>query len=128
LTGDNVNELLHPYPSNPQARLQTTQGMITFELRADLAPRTVRQFIKLARDGVYDSCPMNNVQIWNLVQTGDRGGDGWGLPDESVRDEISPERIRAGSVIWIINTCPSVGVPLRFVVIEVIASACAVSL
>ena len=104
LTEDNVNALLHPYASNPQARLQTTQGTITFELRADLAPRTVRQFIKLARDGVYDNCPMNNIQVWSLVQTGDRRGDGWGLPDETVQDEISPERVRAGSVIWLINT------------------------
>lgn len=103
-TEDNVSELLHMYPSNPHATLNTTQGPIEFELRADLAPRTVRRFTQLATDGYYNDCPMNDVQVFSLVQTGDRRGDQWGLPDETVRDEISPERVDAGSVFWIINS------------------------
>jgi HEAT repeat protein/cyclophilin family peptidyl-prolyl cis-trans isomerase len=104
LTEENVKELLHSFAANPLATLNTTQGPITLELRADLAPRTVRQFVKLTRDGVYDNCPMNEILPFSLVHTGDRRGDGWGLPDETVRDEITPERVKAGSVIWVINS------------------------
>lgn len=103
-TVDNINDLLTMYPSNPHATLNTTQGPVTLELRADLAPRTVRRFIQLAQEGYYDNCPMNDVQVFNLVHTGDRRGDGWGLPDETVRDEISPVRVEAGSVIWLISS------------------------
>ena len=104
LTPANADSLLHAYSGNPSARIQTTRGPVVLELRADLAPRAVRQFIKLAREGVYDACPMNDIQLGSLVQTGDRRGDGWGLPDETVRDELSLERVQAGSVIWLINS------------------------
>ena len=104
LTPENVQELLHPYTTNPTARLMTTKGPITIELWADKAPRTTRRFIQLAQSGVYDNCPMNDVQPGAIVQTGDRRGDGWSLPGESVRDEIQPDRVEAGTLLWLINT------------------------
>jgi peptidylprolyl isomerase len=104
LTPDNVGKLLHPYPGNPTAVIQTTKGPITIELRADIAPRTVRRFIQLARDHVYDNCQINDIQFGSIVQTGDRRGDGWGLPDQTVRDELSLERAEPGSVIWLITS------------------------
>jgi cyclophilin family peptidyl-prolyl cis-trans isomerase/HEAT repeat protein len=104
LTPANVDSLLHPFPGNPSARIQTTRGPVVLELRSDLAPRAVRQFIRLARQGFYDDCPMNDIQFGSIVQTGDRRGDGWGLPDETVRDELSLERVEPGSVIWLINS------------------------
>ena len=103
LTPANADKLLHPYSSNPVARIQTTKGPVTVELRADLAPRAVRQFIKIARDGIYDACPISDIQLGSMVQTGDRRGDGWSLPDETVRDELSPERVRPGSLVWLIS-------------------------
>jgi len=103
LTPASADKLLHPYSGNPLARIQTTKGPVVVELRADLAPRAVRQFIKLARDGIYDACPISDIQLGSMVQTGDRRGDGWSLPDETVRDELSPERVQAGSVIWLIS-------------------------
>ncbi len=104
LTPDNVQQLLHPYPGNPIARLMTAKGPIVIELRADLAPRAVRQFIKMARDGSYANCPINDIQIGAIVQTGDRRFDGWGLPDETVRDELSLERVMPGTVLWLITS------------------------
>lgn len=104
LTPENVEQLLHPYPGNPTARIKTTKGALVIELRADIAPRAVRQFIKLARDGVYDNCPINDIQIGNVVQTGDRRFDGWGLPDETVRDELSPEPVLPGTLTWLISS------------------------
>lgn len=104
LTPENAGQLLHPYAQNPTVRIQTTRGPVVLELRADLAPRAVRRFIQMAKEGVYDNCPVNDLQAGALVQTGDRRGDGWGLPDETIRDEFSPERVVAGSVIWVINS------------------------
>lgn len=104
LTPENVGEMLHPYASNPTARLVTTKGPITIELWSDKAPRTARRFIELAKQGVYDNSPMNDIQPGAIVQMGDRRGDGWGLPGESVRDEIQPDRVETGTLLWLINT------------------------
>ena len=104
LTPDNVDELLHPYASNPKAHLRTTRGTITLELLADISPRSVRRFIAVARDGYYDACPMNDIQPGSFVQTGDRATGGWGLPDETIRDELHPKRLVAGDIIWLINS------------------------
>lgn len=104
LTVENVDELLHPYPSNPLAHLETTRGRITFELLQDRAPRATRRFIAVAEGGYYDGCPMNDIQPGNVVQTGDTKANAWGLPDETVRDELQPDRVNAGDVLWLINS------------------------
>ncbi len=104
LTVENVDELLYPYSSNPIAQLETTRGRITLELLQDRAPRAVRRFITIARDGLYDRCQMNDIQPGNIIQTGDRRINGWGLPGETVRDELQPDRIGAGDVLWLINS------------------------
>jgi HEAT repeat protein/cyclophilin family peptidyl-prolyl cis-trans isomerase len=104
LTPENVNETLHPYATNPRARLETSKGPILVELRPDLAPRTVRRFIAIAQDGIYKNCLMDDIQPGNIVQTGQPRGDGWGLPGETVRDEIRPIPVEAGSLLWLINT------------------------
>jgi cyclophilin family peptidyl-prolyl cis-trans isomerase len=104
LTPENVNEILYPYTTNPRARLQTTKGPILVELRPDWAPRTVRRFIAVAEEGHYKNCPMDEIEPGNFVQTGQPRGDGWGLPDESVRDEMRPIPIEAGKLLWLINT------------------------
>ncbi|MBD3299719.1 MAG: hypothetical protein GF341_13765 [candidate division Zixibacteria bacterium] len=104
LTVENVDELLHPYAANPLAHLETTRGRITLELLQDRAPRAVRRFIEIARAGIYDGCWMNDIQPGNIVQTGDTRVNGWGLPGETVRDELQPDRVDAGDVLWLINS------------------------
>jgi cyclophilin family peptidyl-prolyl cis-trans isomerase len=60
--------------------------------------------IAMARDGVYDDMPINDAQAGQAIQTGDRRGDGYGLPPQTVRDELSPQRIERGAVFWLMQT------------------------
>lgn len=104
LTPENVESLLHPYPAPPQLRLNTTKGPVTIALDTRWAPRTARRMITLARAGVYDNMPINDAQVGRVIQTGDRRGDGYGLPPGAVRDEYSPLRVEKGAVFWIVQT------------------------
>jgi cyclophilin family peptidyl-prolyl cis-trans isomerase len=104
LTPDNVQELLYPYPTPPQLRFNTTKGSITIELDTEWAPRTARRMIAIAREGGYDHMQINNSQAGQAIQTGDRRGDGMGMPFKTVRDEYSPLRIQRGSVFWLMQT------------------------
>ncbi len=59
-------------------------GSFTFELRADLAPKTVANFTKKAKDGFYDGLTFHRVEDW-VVQGGDPDGTGRGggkMPSE----------------------------------------------
>ncbi len=61
------------------ATLHTNMGDIEIELRGDKAPRTVDNFVKLARDGKYDGVVFHRVIDDFMIQTGDfTKGDGTG--------------------------------------------------
>lgn len=100
LTPANIDSLLPVYAAPPRARLETTRGTIVIELNADVAPRAVRRFIDIARKGLYDGTPVREVQGGQLAALGDRWGDESSLPPPDVRDEYSPLRVEAGSVLW----------------------------
>lgn len=52
------------------AVLETSMGEIALEMRPDLAPETVRQFLRLADAGVYDGTAVHRVAPNFVVQTG----------------------------------------------------------
>jgi len=104
LTVDNIDSLLPRYASPPLARLETTKGPITIRLNPDWAPRTMRQFVAIARAGLYDHAPIGDCQPGTMIQLGDRRGDGGDFPPANVRDEYSPLRVEAGSVLWLSPT------------------------
>ncbi len=53
-----------------RAVLETTKGTITLEMLADKAPETVRQFLRLARAGVYDGVGVHRIAPNFVIQTG----------------------------------------------------------
>ena len=53
-----------------RAVLETTKGEIELEFLADRAPETVRQFLKLARAGVYDGVAVHRIVPSFVIQTG----------------------------------------------------------
>jgi cyclophilin family peptidyl-prolyl cis-trans isomerase len=69
------------------ATISTEGGDIVLELFADKAPRTVNNFVFLARDGFYDGATFHRVIKGFMAQGGDptgtgRGGPGYRFPDE----------------------------------------------
>ncbi len=54
-----------------QASIQTTKGEIKVELYGDKVPNTVANFVKLAKEGVYDGVYFHRVIADFMIQTGD---------------------------------------------------------
>lgn len=83
-----------------RATLTTSKGTIVCELFAGDAPKTVNNFVFLARDNFYDGTVFHRVIADFMIQGGDptatgRGGPGYRFEDE-LRD--NPRRHQVGSL------------------------------
>lgn len=74
-----------------QATIVTDRGQIKLDLEAEKAPRTVNNFIFLARQGFYDGVIFHRVIDEFMAQTGDPTGTGTGGPGYRFDDEFHPE-------------------------------------
>ena len=72
----------------PKANIQTSKGTIVVELYKDLAPKTVENFITLAKKGFYNGIIFHRVIPGFMVQTGDPTGTGTGGPGYTFPDEF----------------------------------------
>ncbi len=77
--------------SRPKAVIDTTMGKIVIELYADKAPKTVANFVTLAKKGFYNGIIFHRVIPGFMVQTGDPTGTGTGGPGYQFADEIAPD-------------------------------------
>jgi cyclophilin family peptidyl-prolyl cis-trans isomerase len=73
------------------ATIKTDLGDIKAELFADKAPRTVNNFIFLARQGYYDDVIFHRVISNFMAQGGDPTGTGRGGPGYQFADEFHPD-------------------------------------
>jgi hypothetical protein len=72
-----------------QAVIKTDKGDIEIELREDKAPKTVANFVKLAKDGFYNGLTFHRREEGFVIQGGDPNGDGTGGPGYTVEAEIT---------------------------------------
>ena len=70
------------------ARFKTEKGDIVVDLYADRAPRTVENFVNLARAGFYDGTTFHRVIGGFMAQGGDPTGTGTGGPGYQFGDEF----------------------------------------
>ncbi len=73
------------------ATFKTDQGDFVVELFADKAPRTVNNFVFLAREGFYDGVTFHRVIRDFMAQGGDPTGTGTGGPGYRFADEFHPD-------------------------------------
>ncbi len=73
-----------------KVKIETTLGIIQADLYGDEAPKTVANFVKLAKEGFYDGIIFHRVMPNIIVQTGDPTGTGRGGPGYKFKDEFSP--------------------------------------
>jgi len=66
-------------------------GEFVVELFDDQAPKTVNNFVFLARNGFYDGTTFHRVLDGFMAQGGDPTGTGMGGPGYQFEDEFSPE-------------------------------------
>ena len=72
------------------ATFNTDKGDILVELFGDKAPRTVNNFVFLAREGFYDGTTFHRVIPDFMAQGGDPTGTGTGGPGYRFADEFDP--------------------------------------
>jgi peptidyl-prolyl cis-trans isomerase B (cyclophilin B) len=82
------------------ATLETSSGVIVVDLFAKDAPKTVNNFVFLARDGFYDGTVFHRVIPDFMIQGGDPTGSGRGGPGYRFEDETkgNPNKHRVGSL------------------------------
>jgi peptidyl-prolyl cis-trans isomerase B (cyclophilin B) len=71
------------------AVIATSKGPIHLDLKPDLAPLTVANFVNLARRGFYDGLKFHRVIADFMVQGGCPRGTGTGGPGYKFKDECS---------------------------------------
>ncbi len=74
--------------------LHTSEGDITLELDADAAPKTVTNFVELAKTGYYDALTFHRTIPDFMIQGGDPSGNGTGgksIYGETFEDEINAD-------------------------------------
>ncbi len=71
-----------------RAEMQTNKGLIELELYPQYAPKTVNNFVFLARAGFYDGVRFHRVISNFVIQGGDPTGTGSGGPGYRFEDEL----------------------------------------
>ena len=91
-----------------EATIKTANGDIGLRLHADKAPRTVNNFVFLAREGFYNGVIFHRVINNFMAQTGDPTGTGTGGPGYNFEDEFHPDLRHDGpGVLSMANAGPN---------------------
>ena len=82
------------------ATIETSKGTILVDLFSKDAPKTVNNFVFLARDGFYNGTRFHRVIPDFMIQGGDPEGSGRGGPGYRFEDETkgNPNKHKAGSL------------------------------
>jgi peptidyl-prolyl cis-trans isomerase B (cyclophilin B) len=78
--------------------LHTNHGPIGVDLYDEDAPKTVENFVTLARDGFYDGTTFHRVIPDFMIQGGDPSGDGTGGPGYEFDDEPNDRPVVRGAL------------------------------
>jgi len=96
--------------ANPTVTLRTTLGDVRIELYRDRAPKTVENFVTLAKKGFYTGLTFHRVIPGFMVQTGCPKGDGTGGPGYTIPDEFERTLRHDGpGILSMANASPNTG-------------------
>lgn len=91
-----------------RATMTTNRGDIILELYPQHAPKTVNNFVFLAREGFYDGVSFHRVINDFVIQGGDPTGTGRGGPGYHFEDEVSGNPLKHETgVISMANAGPN---------------------
>jgi cyclophilin family peptidyl-prolyl cis-trans isomerase len=80
------------------ATMHTNHGAVSLELFSDDAPKTVDNFLELARKGFYDGVTFHRVIEDFMIQGGDPTGTGSGGPGYQFEDEFNENKVVRGAL------------------------------
>jgi peptidyl-prolyl cis-trans isomerase B (cyclophilin B) len=104
---DNPPEMQIDTTKTYLAEITTNKGQITLAIYPEHAPKTVNNFVFLAKEGYYDGVSFHRVISNFMVQGGDPTGTGMGGPGYQFEDEFSNNPLRhVDNVISMANAGP----------------------
>jgi len=89
------------------AIIKTSLGDIEIELFAQDAPKTVNNFVFLAKEGFYEGVKFHRIMKDFMVQTGDPKGTGGGGPGYRFNDELPVKRSYDPGMVAMANAGPN---------------------
>lgn len=102
-----------------KATMKTNLGDITIQLFPEQAPKTVENFVQLAKKGYYDGIIFHRVIPDFMIQGGDPTGTGMGgesIYGEKFADEFSPELFNLRGALSMANAGPNTNGSQFFIV------------
>ena len=99
------------------ATLTTNKGDVTVEFFPGDAPKTVNNFVCLARDGYYDGTPFHRIVRGFVIQGGDPTGKGTGGPGYKFSDEPVAKNYERGTLAMA-NAGPNTNGSQFFIVLD----------
>ena len=91
-----------------KAVIETSRGVIEVELSPQHAPKTVNNFVFLAKEGFYDDVSFHRVIKNFMIQGGDPTGTGRGGPGYKFEDEVKENPLKHETgVISMANSGPN---------------------
>ena len=103
----------------PKATIKTSLGDISLQLFPDQAPKTVKNFVELAKQGYYNDVTFHRVIPDFMIQTGDptaTGAGGESIYGHPFADEFSPELFNLKGAVSMANAGPNTNGSQFFVV------------
>lgn len=103
----------------PTATIKTNMGDITVQLYPEFAPKTVKNFVELAKNGYYDNVIFHRVIPDFMIQGGDPTGTGMGgesIYGDKFEDEFSPELFNIRGALSMANAGPNTNGSQFFIV------------
>lgn len=103
----------------PKATIKTSLGDISLQLFPDQAPKTVKNFVELAKQGYYNDVTFHRVIPDFMIQTGDptaTGAGGESIYGHPFADEFSPELFNLKGAVSMANAGPNTNGSQFFIV------------
>ena len=82
-----------------KATIETARGTMVVELYPQYAPKTVNNFVFLAKEGFYDGILFHRVINDFMIQGGDPTGTGRGGPGYKFEDETRGNPLKHGTAV-----------------------------
>ena len=99
--------------------MNTNRGAVTIALYPELAPKTVENFVGLAKEGYYNGIIFHRVISDFMIQGGDPTGTGMGgesIWEEQFEDEFSPYLFNLRGALSMANSGPNTNGSQFFIV------------
>jgi len=103
----------------PKAQIKTNKGDISVQLFPEQAPKTVKNFVELAKKGYYDGIIFHRVIPDFMIQGGDPTGTGMGgesIYGDKFEDEFSQELFNLRGALSMANAGPNTNGSQFFIV------------